>query len=406
MKKQIREYARLIAQMGANVQKGQAVIIRAQPDQPEFIAALVEECYLSGASEVTVDWEYQPVSRLNIKYRSLETLSAVRDWEIARLSYYSDTLPARIYIESADPDGLCGIDDEKNAKATQARYPIVKPFSDKMENKYQWCIAAVPGKAWAKKVFPGETPQKAVSLLWDAIIKASRAESDPISAWEKHNADLHARCEYLNSLGLASLRYKASNGTDFKVGLMENSVFCGGCEKTLGGVVFNPNIPSEEIFISPKKGLAEGTVYATRPLSYRGRLIENFSLTFKDGRVTESRAEKGGDILKTMLAMDEGASYLGECALIPYDSPIRRSNILFYNTLFDENASCHLALGEGFSNTIRDYEKYTLDECRKMGLNESMIHEDFMIGTPDLSIEGTTRDGKKTDIFKNGNFAF
>ncbi len=405
MNKKIREYARLIATVGANVREGQAVIIRAQPDQPEFIAELCEQCYKAGASEVTVDWEYMPVSRLSIKYKSLETLSAVRGWEVERMKYNAETLPARIYIESADPDGLCGIDDEKNARATQARYPIIKPFSDQTENKYQWCIAAVPGKAWAKKVFPGETPSRAVSLLWDAILKASRAESDPVAAWHEHDRYLAEKCALLNSLSLRELHYRSENGTDLKVGLIENSLFCGGAEKTLSGVVYNPNIPSEEIFISPKRGLAEGVVYSTRPLSYRGRLIENFRLEFKDGRVVSSHAEKGDDLLKTMLRMDEGASYLGECALIPFDSPINASNLLFYNTLFDENASCHLALGEGFSNTIKDYEKYTLDECRKMGVNESMIHEDFMIGTRDLSIAGRTAGGETVQIFKNGNFA-
>ncbi|MBQ7625425.1 MAG: aminopeptidase [Clostridia bacterium] len=405
MKEQIKEYARLIATAGANVQKGQAVVIRAQPDQPEFIAELCEQCYKAGASEVSVEWEYQPVSRLGIKYKSLETLSAIRDWEKAKMEYNARTLPAKIYIDSADPDGLCGIDDEKNAAAQKARYPVIKPFLDKTENKYQWCIAAVPGKAWAKKVFPEKTPAQAQKALWDAILNASRAESDPVAAWEEHNRDLADKCARLNALHLKELHYKSSNGTDLKVGLIENSVFCGGAERTLSGVVFNPNIPSEEIFISPKKGLAEGVVYSTRPLSYRGRLIENFRLEFKDGRVVKSHAEKGDDILKTMLSMDEGASYLGECALIPYDSPIRRLRLLFYSTLFDENASCHLALGEGFSNTIKDYEKYTLDECRKMGVNESMIHEDFMIGTRDLDIYGTTFDGKKVRIFKNGNFA-
>ena len=311
-----------------------------------------------------------------------------------------------IHVISADPDGLSGIDDEKNSKASRARYPVMKPYLDQMENKYQWCIAAVPGKVWAKKVFPDETPSKAVSMLWDAILKAARAEKDPIGAWKKHNAELSERCAYLNSLGLSELIYKSKNGTDFRVGLIENSKFCGGSETSLQGIVFNPNIPSEEIFISPKRGVAEGTVVATKPLSYRGRMIENFSFTFKGGKVVDFKAEKGADLLKTLLSMDDGASYLGECALIPYDSPINNSGILFYSTLFDENASCHLALGHGFTNTIVDYDKYTLEECRKMGVNDSMIHEDFMIGSEDMDIKGKTHGGKTVQIFKNGNFAF
>ncbi len=406
MRKQLRDYARLIAVCGANVQKGQDVIIRAQPDQPEFITALCEECYKLGAATVSIDWEYQPITKLHIQYRSLKELSTIQKWEKEKLAYRARTLPAMIYIHSADPDGLRGIDDDKNSKASRARYPIMKPYLDKMENKYQWCIAAVPGKEWAKKVFPNETPAKASSMLWDAILKAARAEKDPVKAWEKHNAELAERCDYLNSLGLSELIYKSKNGTDFRVGLIEKSKFCGGCETSLQGIVFNPNIPSEEIFISPKRGIAEGTVVATKPLSYRGRMIENFSFTFKNGKVVDFKAEKGADLLKTMLSMDEGASYLGECALIPYDSPINNSGILFYSTLFDENASCHLALGHGFTNRIVDYDKYTLEECRKKGVNDSMVHEDFMIGAEDMDIKGKTRDGKTVQIFKNGNFAF
>ena len=406
MKKQLQDYARLIAVRGANVRKGQEVVIRAQPDQPDFVAALCEECYKLGASEVSVEWEYQPITKQHIQYRSLKTLSTVKKWEKEKLACRAKELPAMIHILSADPDGLSGIDDEKNSKASRARYPIMKPYLDKMENKYQWCIAAVPGKVWAKKVFPGETPSKAVTMLWDAILKAARAEKDPIGAWEKHNAELAERCAYLNSLGLSELIYKSKNGTDFRVGLIEKSKFCGGTETSLQGIVFNPNIPSEEIFISPMRGKAEGTVVATKPLSYRGRMIENFSFTFKGGKVVDFKAEKGADLLRTMLSMDDGASYLGECALIPFDSPINKSGIIFYNTLFDENASCHLALGHGFTNTIVDYDKYTLEECRKMGVNDSMIHEDFMIGSEDMDIKGKTRTGKTVQIFKNGNFAF
>lgn len=408
MKKTIlRKYAKLIARVGVKIRKGQDVVIQAELDQPEFVEMLTDECYKAGARKVTVEWSHQPLQKYHVRHRSLKTLSTLDDWEVAKLEHYADTLPCRIYLISEDPDGLCGINQEKNAKALQARYKVIKPIRDKMENKYQWCIAAVPGVKWAKKVFPGERASRAVELLWEAILKTSRVDEDPEEAWRKHNEDLARRCEYLNSLGIESLEYKSSNGTDLKVGMIPDALFCGGGEYALGsGNYFNPNIPSEEVFTTPKRGEAEGIVYSTKPLSYRGELIEDFSIRFEGGRAVEVKAKRGEELLKQMISMDEGASYLGECALVPYDSPIRNSGILFYNTLFDENAACHLALGMGFSNCLKDYEKYTLDECREKGINDSQIHEDFMIGSEDLSITAHTRDGRDVPIFRDGNWAF
>ena len=408
MKKTIlRKYAKLIARVGVKIRKGQDVVIQAELDQPEFVEMLTDECYKAGARKVTVEWSHQPLQKYHVRHRSLKTLSTLDDWEVAKLEHYADTLPCRIYLVSEDPDGLCGINQEKNAKALRARYKVIKPIRDKMENKYQWCIAAVPGVKWAKKVFPGERASRAVELLWEAILKTSRVDEDPEEAWRKHNEDLARRCEYLNSLGIESLEYKSSNGTDFKVGMIPDALFCGGGEYALGsGNYFNPNIPSEEVFTTPKRGEAEGIVYSTKPLSYRGELIEDFSIRFEGGRAVEVKAKRGEELLKQMISMDEGASYLGECALVPYDSPIRNSGILFYNTLFDENAACHLALGMGFSNCLKDYEKYTLDECREKGINDSQIHEDFMIGSEDLSITAHTRDGRDVPIFRDGNWAF
>lgn len=408
MKKTIlRKYAKLIARVGVKIRKGQDVVIQAELDQPEFVEMLTDECYKAGARKVTVEWSHQPLQKYHVRHRSLKTLSTLDDWEVAKFEHYADTLPCRIYLISEDPDGLCGINQEKNAKALQARYKVIKPIRDKMENKYQWCIAAVPGVKWAKKVFPGERASRAVELLWEAILKTSRVDEDPEEAWRKHNEDLARRCEYLNSLGIESLEYKSSNGTDLKVGMIPDALFCGGGEYALGsGNYFNPNIPSEEVFTTPKRGEAEGIVYSTKPLSYRGELIEDFSIRFEGGRAVEVKAKRGEELLKQMISMDEGAAYLGECALVPYDSPIRNSGILFYNTLFDENAACHLALGMGFSNCLKDYEKYTLDECREKGINDSQIHEDFMIGSEDLSITAHTRDGRDVPIFKDGNWAF
>jgi len=408
MKKTVlRKYARLIAAMGGNVQKGQDVVIQAALDQPEFVKMVAEECYACGARKVWVEWSYQPLTKLNQKKCSLTTLSKMEDWEVAKLKHHSETLPVRIYLESEDPDGLKGVNQAKISKASQARYKIIKPYREAMENKYQWCIAAVPGAAWAKKVFPNETRSRAIEKLWEAILYTARVSDDPVAAWEAHNADLAARCEYLNGLGIETLEFRASNGTDFRVGMIEDALFMGGAEAAQGsGIVYNPNIPSEEVFISPMKGVADGTVYSSKPLSYRGELIENFSVRFENGKAVEVHADKNEELLREMISMDEGAAYLGEVALVPYDSPICNSGILFYNTLFDENATCHLALGHGFTNVLKNYDQYTTKECYDKGINDSMIHVDFMIGTPDLAITAITRDGKRVPIFENGNWAF
>ena len=393
--------------MGVNVQKGQDVVIRAELDQPEFVAVLTDECYKAGARKVSVEWSYQPLSKLHVRHRSLKTLSTMEDWEIAKREYEADTLPCMIYLLSEDPDGLRGMNQEKNAKALAERFKIIKPIRDRMDNKYQWCIAAAPGVAWAKKIFPDLPRGKAVEKLWEAILSTSRADGDPETAWQEHNADLAKRCEYLNSLGIEKLHYTSSNGTDLTVGMIPEGIFAGGAEYTVGtNVRYNPNIPSEEVFTTPKKGEADGIVYSTKPLSYRGELIENFSIRFENGKAVEAKAEKGEALLRQMIAEDEGAGYLGECALVPFDSPINNSGIIFYNTLFDENACCHLALGRGFAECIRDHENRTLDECRDLGVNDSQIHEDFMIGSDDLSIEAVTRDGKTVQIFQSGNWAF
>ena len=407
MKKTVlRKYAQLIARCGVNVQKGQEVFIQADLDQPEFVKMVVEECYKLKAKKVVVDWSYQPLQKTHVRYRSLATLSTLDDYEDMRWQHYVKTIPCRIYLLSEDPDGLAGIDQEKMAKSRQKLYPLIKGYRDQIENKYQWCIAAVPGAAWAKKLFPELRVSQAIEKLWQAILQTSRVDDDPIAAWKQHNEDLLARCNYLNSLGIRELHYTASNGTDLRVGMIPEAEFKGGGEYSLQNIYFNPNIPSEECFISPMRGRAEGIVYASKPLSYQGQLIDGFWIRFENGKAVEWRADQNESLLTKLITMDEGSAYLGECALVPYDSPIQNSGLLFYNTLFDENAACHLALGMGFADTIRGYADKTLEECRKLGVNDSMVHEDFMIGTADMNIEALCEDGKTVPIFKNGNWAF
>lgn len=402
----LRAYARLIVQSGINAQKGQEVLIYADLDQPEFVQMVVEEAYRAKASKVIVEWNYAPLEKIHVRHQSVKTLGNVEKWQLERQEHFCEAVPARIHLVSEDPDGLKGMNMEKVAKSRQMRYPILKPYLDRLEGAQQWCIAAVPGVAWAKKVFPGMRASAAVEKLWEAILDASRVDEDPVAAWEKHNADLASRCDYLNSLGIQKLHYTADNGTDFTVGMIPEAQFCGGGEVSRRGIFFNPNIPTEECFISPMKGQAEGIVYATKPLSYQGQLIEDFSIRFENGRAVEVKAAKGEELLKTMISMDEGAAYLGECALVPQVSPIAQSGILFYNTLFDENAACHLALGMGFADTIRDHHNKTLEECRELGINDSMIHEDFMIGCDSMNIDAICADGSLVPVFRGGNWAF
>ena len=407
MKKTVlREYAKLIVRTGMNVQKGQTVQVLADLDQPEFVQMVVEEAYKAKAKEVIVNWNYQPLTKIHYRYQTVKNLGTLKEWEKARQEFYCDVLPARVYIMSEDPDGLKGVNMAKMAKAQQMLYPVVKGYRDRRENKEQWCIAAVPGKAWAKKVFPGMRTSQAMEKLWEVILQCSRVEGDAIANWEAHNANLKSRCAYLNSLNIRQLHYTAANGTDLTVGMIPEGEWKGGSDTSLQNIVFNPNIPSEECFISPMKGQAEGIVFSTKPLSYQGQLIDKFWIKFENGKAVDSGAEQNAELLKTMLTMDEGAAYLGECALVPQRSPICESGVLFYNTLFDENAACHLAMGMGFADTIQGFENKTLEECRALGINDSMIHEDFMIGCDSMNIDAVCADGSTVAIFRNGNWAF
>ncbi len=407
MKKTVlREYAKLIVRTGANVQKGQTVLVVAELDQPEFVQMVVEEAYKAKAKEVIVNWRYQPLTKLHYRYQTVKNLGTLKEWEMARQEFYCEELPARILLMSEDPDGLKGVNMTKMIKAQQMLYPVVKGYRDRRDNKEQWTIAAVPGKAWAKKVFPELRTSQAMEKLWEAILHCSRVNGDAIAAWDAHNADMKAHCDHLNSLKIRKLHYTAANGTDLTVGLIPESRWRGGGDTSLQGIYFNPNIPTEECFISPMKGQAEGIVYSTKPLSYQGQLIDNFWIRFENGKAVDSGAEQNADLLHKMLTMDEGAAMLGECALVPQHSPICESGILFYNTLFDENAACHLAMGMGFADTIVGFENKTLEECREMGINDSMIHEDFMIGCDSMNIDAICEDGSTVAIFRDGNWAF
>ena len=408
MKKSIlREYAKLIVRCGVNVQKGQEVLIYAGLDQPEFVAMVVEEAYKAKAGLVTVNWNYQPLTKLHARYQTVKSLGTVHEWEKAKLQHYVDSVPCRIHLISDDPDGLKGVNTAKLAKGRQLSYPILKPYSDARNGQEQWCGAAVPGVAWAKKLFPGLSKNQAVEKLWEAILSASRVlDGDPIENWAKHNENMANHCKYLNDLKIEKLHLFADNGTDLTVGLIAEGQFCGGGETTKSGVFFNPNIPTEECFTSPKRGEAEGIVHSTKPLSYQGQLIDKFWMRFENGKAVEAHAEIGDEVLQTMLNMDEGARYLGEVAIVPQSSPINQSGLLFFNTLYDENAVCHLAVGMGFMDCLTDYHNRTLEEGRQLGINDSMIHTDFMIGCDTMNIDAICADGRTVRIFENGQWTF
>ena len=397
----MKKYARLIARVGANVQKGQGVMLYAETAQAPFAALVAEACYKAGAKWVEVNWSYQPLTKLDYRYQKLETLCSVPKYKEEKFKMYASELPCMIHILSEDPDGLAGIDQEKLQKAGIARHKVLKPYNDAMENRYQWTIAAVPSPEWAQKVFPGETKARAVAKLWDAILATVRvsADNDPVAAWQAHNETFAKNAKALNDAKFDTLEYKSANGTDFRVTLNPRGVWKGGCDKTLAGVQHNPNLPTEEIFTTPLKGKAEGRLVSTKPLSYQGQLIEDFSIDFKDGKAVSWRAAKNESLLGQMLSMDEGAAYLGELALVPVESPVNRTGILFYNTLFDENASCHVALGRGFADCLEGFETMSKQEQTDAGVNDSIIHVDFMVGTDDLSIVGY-KDGKAGPLYE------
>lgn len=404
----IKEYAKLLVRSGLALKKNQNVIIQANCDQEEFVSLVVKECYEAGAKRVLVRWTSQKVAREELKKGKESALAEVLPFELEEAKWKSEDLPCLLWIDSDDPDGSKGVDANKAAKIRAARYKILGPYKEAMENRYQWCIAGAPSPEWAKKVFPGLSKKAAMEKLWEAILETSRAaDGNGIANWEKHNEDLKKRCAYLNSLRLKELHYLSSNGTDLRVGLIPGVIFQGGGERIKGGdFEFQPNIPSEECFTSPMRGKAEGIVYSAKPLVYNGQVISDFHIVFHGGKAVEVHAKEGEDALKSILTLDEGSAYLGECALVPYDSPINNTGLLFYSTLYDENACCHLALGRGFNELYPGYENLTESEIRDKGINFSMSHVDFMIGSRDLNILGVDADGKEIPLFENGNWAF
>ncbi|MER2054552.1 MAG: aminopeptidase, partial [Clostridia bacterium] len=358
------------------------------------------------AKKVNVEWTSDVQQRLNMLYAERETLATVLPWEEAKMKQVVEDLPCLIYIESEDPDAMAGVDPEKLSAVMQARAKVWKPYRNAIEGKHQWVIAAYPSEKWARKCFP--EAEDAADRLWDAILKTVHVQEgkDPVEAWKKHTEFMEKKAQWLNDQAFASLHYSSKNGTDFTVNLIPGAKWEGaGAVNSENDVFYIPNMPTEEIFTSPMAGKCEGTLVAVKPLSWNSQLIEDFSITFENGKAVSCKAGKGQELLEQMIRMDEGAAMLGEVALVPKESPVNQCGFLFYETLFDENACCHCALGMGFKEVLPGGDDMTMEEAGKRGINDSIIHVDFMIGAEDLSIDGIRTDGTAVPVFRNGTWA-
>ena len=404
----LQSYARLIVRSGANVRPGQVVLLHVAVEQAPFAEMLTEECYLAGAKRVQVEWMSDGLSRLHFRYAETQVLETVLPWEEAKAKQMVEDLPCRIFIASQDPDALAGISPDKLSAVGRSRARVLKPYRNAIDGKHQWTIAAYPSEKWAKKCFPELSTEDAVARLWDAVLRTVRidGENDPVEAWRQHTEFISAKAAWLNAQHFRHLRYHSANGTDFLVELIPDARWEGAAAvNSQNGVGYIPNMPTEEIFTSPLAGSCEGTLVATKPLSWNSQLIENFAITFENGRAVSCRAEKGQELLEKMLTMDECSNMLGEVALVPKESPVNRCGFLFYETLFDENACCHVALGAGFKEVLPDGNDLDTDQAKQRGINDSIIHVDFRVGSDDLSIDGIRDDGSSAPIFRNGTWA-
>lgn len=406
--KDARRYAELAVRQGINLQKGQTLLIRASVECAEFARMLVEAGYQAGAGSVELYYSDQAADRLRYQYADAQVLEHPAKWLPEVLAQYLKEGAAIISVVSADPDGFNGLDMGKVGRALNAQKMANIPYREQIDkNENQWLVIGAAAPGWARKVFPDEPEDRAMEKLWDAIYHTMRVDlPDPQGAWKAHTQDLLDRGKALNESGVVSLRIHSGLGTDLTMDLVKNPVWAGGASTTVGGIFFNANMPTEEVFTAPHRAGVNGKVVASMPLNYQGSLIDGFSFTLKDGLVVDYAAEQGQEALELMLAADEGCKRLGEVALVPYGSLIQETGILFYSTLYDENASCHIALGSAYASCSQGALEMTPEERKAAGINESVSHVDFMFGTPDLSVVGVRADGSTLQIFKDGQWAF
>ncbi|KGX88316.1 aminopeptidase [Pontibacillus marinus] len=402
----LEKYAELAVQTGVNLQEGQALVINAEVQNADFVRIVARKAYEAGAKNVHVNWKDEDLTYLKMKNASMDVLENVPQWLVDQRMDFVNDGASIMTIYGPNPDLLKDIDSERIAAANKAMGQALREYQQAvMNDKVTWTIVSVPTANWAKKIFPDVSEEEAIEKLWDQIFHITRIDQeDPIQAWEEHNATLRKARAYLNEKQYKKLVYKAP-GTDLSIQLVDNHIWHGGDTKSQEGVKFNPNMPTEEVFTMPHKDGVNGTVTSTKPLNYAGNLIDNFTLTFENGKVVDFKAESGEDTLKHLLDTDEGARHLGEVALVPHESPISQSELIFYNTLYDENASCHLALGAAYPTNVKGGSSMDKDEKAKHGVNDSMVHEDFMMGSADMDIDGVLEDGTTEPIFRNGNWA-
>ena len=407
MQEKLREYARLLVRVGLNVQKGQNLVISAPVECADFARLCAAEAYDAGCREVIMNWHDDALTRMKYLRADDAIFDEVALWRRHFFNDYALEGTAYLAISASDPENLKGVDPRRLVRSQQASGKALKDFDRlQMCGGFPWCIASIPIPSWAKRVFPGVSEEEAMEKLWDAIFASVRISGDgkAVEKWQAHLDTLHERLEKMNALNFKSLHYTNSLGTDLTVELPEGHIWEAGDDVTLAGRSYIANIPTEELFTSPLKTGVNGVVYSALPLAHDGNIIDKFHFVVKDGKIVEAHAEQGEETLKAAISVDEGASYFGEVALVPYDSPISNQKILFYNTLFDENAACHIAFGEAYP-CLKGGQQMTKEELKARGLNDSITHVDFMVGTPDLSIVGTTHDGRQVPVFVNGNFA-
>ncbi len=402
------KYARLIVKTGVNIQKDQILVITSPLECAPFARMIAQTAYQEGARDVIIHWKDELFSKIRFLHAPEEVFDEFPEWQKELYVSYVRRGAAFISIAASDPELLQDVKPERVVRMQKAGSSALAEYRERlMGNKNTWCVVSIPTQPWAKKVFSRLAEDEAVEKLWDAIYKTVRVDTDdPVAAWENHKKNLKKSIDFLNANHFRFLHYKNSLGTDLKIELPESHIWLGGSEFTPEGVEFVANMPTEEVFTLPEKTGVNGTVVSSKPLNYNGNLIEDFSLTFKEGKIVAYQAAKGYELLKKLIETDEGSCYLGEVALVPYDSPISKMNILFFNTLFDENASCHLAIGKAYPVCIKNGENMDKKELAELGVNDSLVHEDFMIGTVDLEITGITAAGKEIAVFRNGNFAF
>ena len=407
MEEKLKEYAALLVRVGLNVQPGQTLVISAPVECAWFARLCAAEGYDAGCREVVMNWSDDALGRMKYLRAADDVFDSVPLWRRHFYNDYAQEGAAYLAISASDPENLKGVDPGRVTRAQQASGKALREFDRlQMSSGFPWCIASIPIPSWAKKVFPQAGEDEAVQKLWDAIFAAVRISGDgrAVEKWQEHIATLARRREKLKELNFKSLHYTNALGTDLTVELPEGHIWEAGDDETLKGQSFIANIPTEELFTSPLKTGVNGVVYAAMPLVHGGNIIDGFHFVVRDGKIVEAHAKQGEETLKAAIAVDEGASYFGEVALVPYDSPISNQKILYYNTLFDENAACHIAFGEAYP-CLKDGRELTRAELTARGLNESITHVDFMVGTKDLSIVGTTHDGREIPVFTDGNFA-